>query len=54
MDMMWQMMQSKDTKTLNLDKDLEEMTKKVQQTRWNESTKTKTKRFWTQDDDEDQ
>ena len=52
MDKMWQMMQSKDTKTLNLDKDFEEIMDKAKQAGWNESTKTK--RFWTQDEDEDQ
>ena len=52
MDKMWQIMQSKDTKTLNLDKDFEEMMDKVKHAEWNESTKTK--RFWTQDEDEDQ
>ena len=52
MTKMWQMMQSKDTKNLNLAKDLNEKLSRVKQTRWNESTKTK--RFWTQDDDEDQ
>ena len=44
--------QSNDTKTLNPDKDLEEIMDKVKQAGWNESTKTK--RFWTQDGDEDQ
>ena len=46
---LWQMMQS--TKNLNLDKDLDEILSRVKQTGWNESTRTK--RFWTQDDDED-
>ena len=50
MNKMWQMMQSRDTKTLKLDKDFEEIMCKVKQTGWNESTRTK--RFWTQDDDE--
>ena len=50
MDKMWQMMQCKETKTLNLD--LEEIVNNVKQAGWNESTKTK--RFWTQDEDEDQ
>ena len=54
MDMVWQddAKQSNDTKTLNPDKDLEEIMDKVKQAGWNESTKTK--RFWTQDEDEDQ
>ena len=41
MDEMWQMMQSKDTKTLNLDKDFDEIMNKVKQAGWNDSTKTK-------------
>ena len=52
MDKMWQMMQSKDTETSNLDKHFEEIINKVQQARWNESTKTK--RFWTQEEDQEQ
>ena len=52
MTKLWQMMQSRDTKNLNLDKDLDEIMSRVKQTGWNESTRTK--RFWTQDDDEDQ
>ena len=50
MDEMWQMMKSRDTKTFNLDKDLEEMSK-VTQTGGNESTKATG--FWRQDEDED-
>ena len=52
MDKMWQMMQSTDIKTLNLVKDLEEKMNKVKHVGWNDSTKTKI--FWTQDEDEDQ
>ena len=52
MDKMWQMMQSKDTETSNLDKHFEEIINKVQHARWNESTKTK--RFWTQEEDQEQ
>ena len=52
MEKMWQMMRSKDTETLNLDKDLEDLVNKVKQAGWNESTKTKI--FWTQDEDEDE
>ena len=37
-------MRSKDTKTLNQDKDFEEMMNKVKEAGWNGSTKTK--RFW--------
>ena len=52
MTKLWQMMQRRDTKNFNLDKDFDDMMSKVKQTGWNESTRTK--RFWTQDDDEDQ
>ena len=51
-DRMWQMMQSKDTKTLNLDKDFEEIMNKAKHAGWNESTRTK--RFWIEEEDEDQ
>ena len=40
MNKMWQRMRSRDTKNLNLDKDLEEIMSKVQQIGWNESTRT--------------
>ena len=46
------MMQSRDTKTLNLDKDFEETMSKVKQAGWNESTKATG--FWRQGEDEDQ
>ena len=46
---LWEMMQSKDTKNLNMDKDLDEILSRIKQTGWNESTRTK--RFWTQDDE---
>ena len=39
MDKMWQMMQSNDTKTMNLDKDVEEMVRKAKQTGLTGSTK---------------
>ena len=52
MTKMWQMMQSRDTKTLNLDKDFEEIMSKVKQAGWNELTKTTG--FWREDEDEDQ
>ena len=42
MDKMWQMMQSNDTKTMNLDKDFEEMVSKAKQTGLNGSTKNNT------------
>ena len=52
----WQMMQSRDTKNLNLDKDLDEFLSKIKQTNkqtgW--SVSTRTKRFWTQDEEEEQ
>ena len=52
MTKLWQMIQSRDTKNLNLDEDFDEILSKIKQTGWTESTRTK--RFWTQDDDEDQ
>ena len=52
MTKLWQMMQSRDTKNLNLNKDLDEILSKIKQSGWNESTRTS--RFWTQDEDEDQ
>ena len=48
----WQMMQSRDTKNLNLDKDFEDIMSKVKQIGWNESTRTKG--FWRQEEDADQ
>ena len=49
MTKMWQMMQSRDTKNLNLDKDFEEIKSEVKQVGWNESTRTTG--FWRQDED---
>ena len=49
---LWQMMQSRDTKNLNLDKDFDEIMSKMKQTGWTDATRTR--RFWMQDDDEDQ
>ena len=37
---MWQMVQSRNTNNLNLDKDFEEIVSKVKQVGWNESTRT--------------
>ena len=37
----WQMIQSNDTKTMNLNKDFEELMSKAQHTGWNGSTKTR-------------
>ena len=51
MDKMWQMMQSNDFKTINLDKSFEEMVNKAKQTGWNGSTKTT--RFWTEEEEQD-
>ena len=50
MDKMWQMMQSNDTETMNLDKDFEEMVSKAKQTGWNGSTKTT--RFWAEEEEQ--
>ena len=44
-------MQSRDTKNLNVDNDLDEILIKIKHTGWNDSTRTR--RFWTQDEDED-
>ena len=51
MNNMWQKMQSRDTETLNLDRDFEEMMSKVKQAWWNELTNATG--FWRQDEDED-
>ena len=52
MTKLWQMMQSSETKYLNLEKDLDETLNKIKQTGWDESTRTM--RFWTKDDEEEQ
>ena len=52
MTKLWQLMQSRDTKNLNLDKDLEEILSKMKQTGWSEAAKTR--RFWAHDEDEEQ
>ena len=52
MTKLWQMMQSSETKNLNLEKDLDEILNKIKQTGWDESARTV--RFWTQDDEEEQ
>ena len=49
---LWQMTQSRDTKHLNLDRGFDEMMSKMKQTGWTKATRTR--RFWMQDDDEDQ
>ena len=51
MDKMWQMMQSNDTQTLNLEKDFEKILIEAQQKGWNGSTKTK--RFWAEEEEDD-
>ena len=51
MDKMWQMMQSNDTKTMNLDKDIEEMVRKAKQT--GRTGSTKTTRFWAEEEEQD-
>ena len=51
MTKLWQFMQSRDTKNINVDKDLDELLSKIKHTGWNDSTRTR--RFWTQDEDED-
>ena len=52
MTKLWQLMQSRETKNLNLDKDLDEILSKIKQTGWSESARTR--RFWAQAEDEDQ
>ena len=48
----WQLMQSRDTKNLNLEKDLEEILAKMKQMGWSEDDdKTRT---WTQSEGDDQ
>ena len=53
MTKLWQLMQSRDTKNLNLDKDLEEILSKLKLTSGG-SEATRARRFWAQDEDEDQ
>ena len=52
MTKLWQLMQSRETKNLNLDKDLDEMLSKIKHTGCSESSRTR--RFWAQDEDEEQ
>ena len=47
-----QLMQSRETKNLILDTDLDEILSKILQTGWSESTRAR--RFWAQDEDEEQ
>ena len=51
MDKMWQNVRSNDAKTMNLDKDIEEILNKAKQTVWNGSTKTT--RVWTEKEEDD-
>ena len=46
MTKLWQLMQSSETKNLNLEKDLDEILSKIKQMGWNESIRTES--FWTQ------
>ena len=48
MENMWQMMQSNDTKTMNLDKDFEDILNKAKQTGWNGSTQST--RLWAEEE----
>ena len=52
MTKLWQLMQSRNMKNLNVDKDLDKILSKIKQTGWSESTTTR--RFWTQDEDDEQ
>ena len=49
---LWQLMPSRDTKNLNLDKDLKEILSKMKQ--MGRSEEVKTRRPWPQDEDDDQ
>ena len=49
---LWQMMQSRDTKNLNLDRDFEDIIGKVKQVGWNESIWTTG--VWRQEEDAEQ
>ena len=51
MDKMWQNVQSNGAKTMNLDKDIEEILNTAKQTGWNGSTKTT--RVWTEKEEDD-
>ena len=51
MTKLWQMMHSRDTNNLNLDKDFEDIVSKVKQIGWNGSTRTTG--FWRQEEDAD-
>ena len=52
MTKLWQLMQSRETNNLNLDKDLEDILTKMKQMGWSEAARTR--RFWAQDEDEEQ
>ena len=52
MTKLWQLMQSRDTNNLNLDKDLEVILSKMKQMGGSEEVKTR--RRWAQDEGEDQ
>ena len=45
MEKVWQMMENNDTKTMNQNRDFDELMSKAQQTGWNGPTTT---RFWTE------
>ena len=49
MTKLWHLMQSRETKNLNLDTDVDEILSNIKQTGWSESTRTR--RFWAQDED---
>ena len=51
MDKMWQNVPSNDAKTMNLDKDIEEILNMAKQTGWNGSTKTTRVRTEKEEDD---
>ena len=51
MDKMWRMMQSNDSKTMNLDKDFEEMLDEAKRSGWTGSTTTS--QFWAEEEEHD-
>ena len=51
MDKMWQNVRSNDAKTMNLDKDIEDILFQAKQTGWNGSTNTT--RVWTEKEEDD-
>ena len=49
---LWLLMQCRETKNLNVDKDFDETLNKIKRTGWSEPSRTQV--FWAQDEDEEQ